>query len=454
MFHDSDAAKPTKARILSVSSTEFGGGAESSAWNLYKRYQRLGHDSWLAVGAKSSRDPNVFVVPNAARRNAWVRGWRRLQLRGKGTRAEKLTHVLGKLARLGEPRRTLHYMQGIEDFHYPGTAELLSLAPQRPTIVHCHNLHGNYFDLRAICRLSAELPVIVNLRDAWMLTGHCAHSLGCERWKFGCGACPDLTIQPSIQRDGTSYNWSRKARIYASSRLYVCTPSQWLMDKVHESMLSGALYKVIPNGVDIDVFRPGNQSDARCRVSLPQDGQVVLLTGHNEFKDVEKSKYALSLLTSSEGESLTFVCLGVSAAEHILGRGRMIYRPFVHDPKDLVSYYQAADAYLHVAKAEVFGKSIVEAMACGTPPVATAVGGVPEVIQHMVTGILVPPNDVGQLAEGLSRVLRDQPLRNRIAVEGLAHARAHFSIDGQAASFLAWYSEVIDDWAQWKLSLS
>src|SRR6266851_2330062 len=252
-------------RILSVSSAEFAGGAESSALNLYKGYKRLGYDSWLAVGEKRSTDPDVFVIPNAARRNKWVRMWRRVQLRGKGTPVESVTHGLGKLARLGEPRRTIDWQLGREDFHQPGTAEILDLTPRRPTILHCHNLHGNYFDLRALPRLSAEIPVIVNLRDAWMLSGHCAHSLGCEKWRSGCGACPDLTLQPSILRDGTAYNWSRKARIYAASRLYVSTPSQWLMDRVHSSMLSGAQYRVIPNGIDTTIFRPGRQDTARDR---------------------------------------------------------------------------------------------------------------------------------------------------------------------------------------------
>ena len=72
---------------------------------------------------------------------------------------------------------------GFENFNYPGTWKLLNLPPKPPTIVHCHNLHGFYFDLRFLPRLSQQIPVILNLRDTWLLTGHCAHFMDCERWK-------------------------------------------------------------------------------------------------------------------------------------------------------------------------------------------------------------------------------------------------------------------------------
>ena len=65
----------------------------------------------------------------------------------------------------------------------------------------------------------------------WMFTGHCAHSLECELWKNGCGHCPDLTLYPSLLRDGTKSNHALKRRIYKKSKLYISTPSKWLMEK-------------------------------------------------------------------------------------------------------------------------------------------------------------------------------------------------------------------------------
>jgi glycosyltransferase involved in cell wall biosynthesis len=375
-----------------------------------------------------------------------VRTWRAVQLFRKGSRVGSVAHQVGKLARFGEPTRTLDYFRGREDFHHPGTADLLTLPPQRPTILHCHNLHGNYFDLRLLPALSRELPVILNLRDAWLLSGHCAHSYGCERWKTGCGSCPDLTIQPPIRRDESAYNWSRKAAIFASSRLYVTTPSQWLMDRVSLSMLSGARSKVIANAIDTEIFQPGNKQRARHELGLPSGGKVVMLTAHNQFKDLETMKAVLSELSPDTKTPLTFVCVGPNAPDHTLGA--------VEDPKVMAQYYRAADTYLHVAKAETFGKTIAEAMACGTPPVSTAVGGIPELIRNLETGILTPQSDLRALTDGLSLVLGDETLRDRMAAACALDARKRFNMDVQVNSFLAWYEEVLNDWTQWRSSQS
>src|SRR5439155_11546406 len=116
--------------------------------------------------------------------------------------------------------------------------------PQRPDLVHCHNLHAKYFDLRVLPWLSRQVPVVLTLHDAWMLSGLCCHSFDCERWRTGCGQCPHLTLYPTIYPgipDATHLNWKRKRKIYRRSRLYVATPSRWLMQKVKQSILAPAV---------------------------------------------------------------------------------------------------------------------------------------------------------------------------------------------------------------------
>ena len=134
------------------------------------------------------------------------------------------------------PKRRLDLYRGREIFDYPGTAAIPDLPPERPDVVHCHNLHGGYFDLRELAPMSHRLPVAMTLHDEWTFTGHCGYRLGCERWRIGCGSCPDLTIYPAIRRDGTKPNRPRKRAIYEKSRLYVSTPSQWLMDRAQVSI--------------------------------------------------------------------------------------------------------------------------------------------------------------------------------------------------------------------------
>jgi glycosyltransferase involved in cell wall biosynthesis len=340
-------------------------------------------------------------------------------------------------------------LRGVENFHHRGTRHLLDLTPARPDIVHCHNLHGGYFDLRRLPWLSRRVPVILNLRDTWALAGHCAGFQGCERWKTGCGSCPDLGIYPPLKRDTTAANWSRKRSIYANSRLYVTAASQWMMDQIAQSMLQGAKSKLIANGIDLATFRPGDRNHARRALDLPVDGTIVLISAHSSFKPPEPMLDVVRSL-KLPGVRLTVVCLAKTQQPESWSHAMAIYRPRQFDPAAMALYYQAADAYLQIAKAEAFGKAIVEAMACGTPVVANAVAAVPDLIRNRETGMLVPSDDPSLLAEALALVLTDRDLRLRIGAQGSEEARRRFSLDRQVAEFLDWYEEVIEDWTSWK----
>lgn len=340
---------------------------------------------------------------------------------------------------------------GRENIDFPGTYRLLQLPPQLPDIVHCHNLHGNYFDLRALPWLSRRLPVVLNLRDAWLLTGHCALPFACERWKTGCGNCPDLTIYPSIRKDATAYNWRRKRDIYAQSRLYITTVSHWLMYKVQESMLLGAAHQVIPNGIDLTVFRPGDKYTARRELGLSLTSRIVFYAANggseSPWRDFRQLITAMRELAVSSTEELTLICLGQrnSVQDCISGKLRVKYYGFERDPNRMAALYQAADVYALPALAEAFGKTVTEAMACGTPVVATAVDGIPEQIVDGETGFLVPKSDVTDMATAIRRLLEDLSLRHRLGDAAADHARRSFGLDRQVDGFLNWYTDVRRD---------
>ena len=80
--------------------------------------------------------------------------------------------VVDGLERIAEPIRKLKIRQGLEDFEFRVTRRRLNLTPERPDVIHCHNLYEGYFDLRALSALSRHVPVILTLHDEWLLTGH------------------------------------------------------------------------------------------------------------------------------------------------------------------------------------------------------------------------------------------------------------------------------------------
>jgi glycosyltransferase involved in cell wall biosynthesis len=428
-------------RILQVSSSDIAGGAERVAWNLFQQYRNLGYRSHLAVGYKRSSDPDILLIPNDERRTKWAQWWLKSNSATPSVVARKVA----------EPIRTLDQFAGLEDFNFPGTHELLKLPPQTPTIVHAHNLHGDYFDLRFLPALSRKVPVVVSMHDAWLLSGHCAHSFDCERWLNGCGECPDLTIYPALRRDGTARNWQRKQRIFAKSNLYVSTACHWLMNKVEMSMMVPAVrqQKIIPYGVDTSVFKPLKKEDARTQLNLPLNAHVILFTANrirkNIWKDYETMRAAIAKVdVLVRDKPVIFVALGEEAPTEQLGSAEIRFFPFRSEVNEIACFYQAADVYLHGARIDTFPNAVLEALACGTPVVASAVGGIPEQIIERETGFLVACGDPEPMAARIVQLLSED-VNQRVSCAAAEDAKKRFTLDRQVGDHVSWYQEILED---------
>jgi glycosyltransferase involved in cell wall biosynthesis len=438
-------------RIAQVSTVDVRGGAEQVALNLHTAYRARGHTSWLAVGEKRNDDPNIRLLPNDATRGRWARFWQGVAANLQpAASAGRVATVLGRLAgALAEPDRRLAYYLGREDLDFPGTRRLLALAGEQPHVVHAHNLHGGYFDLRQLPWLSEQVPLLLTLHDAWLLSGHCAHSFECDRWRTGCGRCPDLSIYPAVRRDATAYNWRRKRAIFAGSRLFVATPSRWLMRRVEESILAPAIVesRVIPNGIDLSVFRPAGRHAARVALGLRPDGPVLVATGidaaRSAWKDLRILREAVTRLAEHwAGQRIRLLVLGATGPSEDVGAA-IRFVPYRSDPRDIATYLQAADVYVHAARADTYPLAVLEAMACGTPVVASAVGGIPEQVDDGQSGFLVPSGDAAALAACLHLVLSDESLRSRLGARAAERAQRSFDFERQVDAYLDWYTELV-----------
>jgi glycosyltransferase involved in cell wall biosynthesis len=403
-----------------------------------------------------------ILLRQDAYRSLWARAW-------LGSVAPNMPPSLdrsrfAKLTRwIAEPRRRSRIRSGFEDFDFPSTFPVISRAiRERPSILHFHNLHGGYFDLRALPRLNALAPVVLTLHDQWSFTGHCAHSFECKRWTLGCGECPDLTIYPGIPRDRTAENFIAKREIFSHARLHLATPSRWLMERAERSLLSPAIVekRVIPNGVDTDVFRPGDRRVERARLGLPSEPRIVLCFGaaarSNHWTNHELLRSTLRYLAQEGPSDIVLVLLGSDGSLEDRVEGlRVLHRPFEQNVETVAAYYRASDIYLHPASADTFPTTVLESLASGVPVVATAVGGIPEQVKSvagidasasprtLATGILVDPQDQTGLGRGIETLMLDDDLRHSLADNGARIAGAEFSITLQAQRYLDWYREIL-----------
>jgi glycosyltransferase involved in cell wall biosynthesis len=445
-----------KMCILQVNTEAVAGGAGKVALNLSKEYKQRGYKSWLAVDHNRGEDSEALLVPmlpDGDHRNRWARVWLKIadSLSTSAGRVRGVEKLRNWLRYLAEPWLLLDIGRGHEDFNFPGTWQLLELPPERPDILHCHNLHGGYFDLRALPWLSHQIPTILTLHDAWLLSGHCAHSFDCERWKMSCGNCPDLTIYPGIRRDATSYNWQRKRQIFERSQLYVATPSHWLMGMVKQSILAPAIKeaRVIPNGVDLSIFHPANKQAVRTALNIPPHALILLFVAYgirrNIWKDWETLRSVIALVAERLCEKdVFFIALGEDAPAEQIGRASIRFIPYQMDPRIIARYYQAADVYVHAAKAEAWGLTVTEALACGTPVVATAVGGVTEQVENGETGFLVASKDVKAMATHIIGLLTDETHHHQLGQNAAQIARERFDLNRQVDDYLEWYQRIVE----------
>jgi sugar transferase (PEP-CTERM/EpsH1 system associated) len=110
------------------------------------------------------------------------------------------------------------------------------------------------------------------------------------------------------------------------------------------------------------------------------------------------------------------------------------------DRSDVEALLPQFDVFALPSQAEGISNTLLEAMACGCAPVATAVGGNPELVQDDGNGLLVPPSDSEALARALARLVAEPALQQRLAQASLTRARDEFSLQGMVAAYGALYA--------------
>lgn len=214
---------------------------------------------------------------------------------------------------------------------------------------------------------------------------------------------------------------------------------------------------VIPCGVDTALFSPMDPIEARRQVGL-DDQRVLLFVGRlDPIKGAETLLRAFVSLRRELRESATLLVVGGTRDDRWNGTGEAarLRRLTVELGIDasvrflgplpqerLPLYYAAADCCLMPSYYESFGMVALEAMACGTPVIASRVGGLATTVQDGVTGYLVPEGNPEALAERTAQLLRDDTLRRRLGAEALRWAR-QFQWETIAEAICALYGELV-----------
>ncbi len=198
---------------------------------------------------------------------------------------------------------------------------------------------------------------------------------------------------------------------------------------------------VIHPGIDLDRFRPGTpNARLRCELAEGHAGRLIAVLGRlDEKKGVHRLVDAVDRLGESCADVQLIVVgeggtgspryteqLRVDAVRRL---GERVH--FAGRRSDVPEILRSVDVLVVASDAEPFGLTALEAQACGTVVVGTDAGGLPEFVEHDVTGLLVPPGDVEALAGAIERVLLDDELRARLVAEAERRARPARGLEAQ-----------------------
>jgi glycosyltransferase involved in cell wall biosynthesis len=186
--------------------------------------------------------------------------------------------------------------------------------------------------------------------------------------------------------------------------------------------------EVIYNGVETDVFYPGNAQIAREKLGLPVNAKIILYIGN--LLPVKNPGLALEsfgrLVSESQAPAdLRLVFIGQGALERELrgnaesmGISAQILFVGAQPPAQVAEYLRAADVLCLPSDNEGLPNVLLEALACGKPVVATRVGGIPEVLNRPELGRLVPARDAKTMTKALTEILLTPPSMDFIASVG------------------------------------
>jgi glycosyltransferase involved in cell wall biosynthesis len=280
-------------------------------------------------------------------------------------------------------------------------------------LVHLHTV-ADWFNVPSwLETLPPGIGVVINLHDMWHFTGGCFLYRGCDRFTETCAPCPIL--KTPLNRVLAKDEQRRKLQAYQSRRVQFVANSQWLADLADRSAIVRACgcSRVIPPGIDTDVFRPQEKAQCRVELGIPTDA-FVIAAGAASLRDINKNiPWLLEQLAGlSELEDVLVMLLGEGTLQIPIGLNARLTGG-VGDRIKRATLYNAADVFVNASLMETYGLMLIEAMSCGIPVVAFRTGGVPEAIPNE-GGILCALLDAAAFKAAIQKLRHSEALRNEL----------------------------------------
>lgn len=313
----------------------------------------------------------------------------------------KINHFIAKLR--GQLYGGCHY----------STRRLCSIIKrEKPDVVHLQCINGFFVNIWSLLAWLKKnnIKTVLTLHAEFMYTANCGHARDCERWKTGCGNCPQLkTDIRSFGIDGTSSSWKKMKRAFDgfTHNMTIVSVSPWLMMRAKQSpFLADKEHCVVMNGLDTEVFcRRNTESLRQC---YQEDKKLVLFATTcltNSPDDLKGGRYIIELAKRVEQDNIIILVAG-NYEENLDLPTNMILLGRIGSQDLLAQYYSMVDLTVLASLRETFSMVTAESLCCGTPVVGFEAGG-PETIAIPEYSCFVSQGDVDALTEAVRKMLQE-----------------------------------------------
>jgi D-inositol-3-phosphate glycosyltransferase len=380
------------------------------------------------LGGKETGGMNVYVRDlsrELARRGVYVDVFTRSQ-------NPHLPHIMHSL---GETGRVIHIPTGPEEpynknlvfDHLPEFVDNVLAFAQREGITY-DVIHSHYWLSGWAAR---------DLRDEWSRQGREApiiqmfHTLG--HVKNQIAAPSERESQRRIDKETEIVGFV--------DHIVAATPAEE-RQLVRYYSADRRKITIIPPGVDTELFHPHSPEDAKSRLGVKPCNRMLLFVGRIEpLKGVDTLMRAMALLAHERPAWAGNICVAIiggdpdtSENEELerlktiraeLGITDLVTFLGARDQDKLHHYYSAAEMVIMPSHYESFGMVALEAMACGTPVIASEVGGLAHLVRNGKNGLHVPNGNPVELAKAIARLVDDHELRERLGQRAHQYAQQY-----------------------------
>jgi glycosyltransferase involved in cell wall biosynthesis len=330
-----------------------------------------------------------------------------------------------------ENRKELKFSPGIFGINIQKTREF-----SEADLIHLHWICNGFIDIKYLSGI--DKPIVWTLRDMWPFTGGCHYSLDCDKFQTKCGSCPQLGSKR--KRDLSTFIQKRKQKAYPDHITYVGI-SNWMTEQAKKSRLIGdSRVEMIPNNIDLKHFYSSDKDEARNYFNLPSD-KPILLFGSHYLKSIYKGYDILFEVLDNMDLDVQILYFGRNDTDELKQLSMdATYLGFLNTTEMRMAY-TAADVFISPSRAESFGKTVAESMACGTPVVCFDDTGSADIVDHKTNGYLAQPYSTDDIISGVKYVL-NHPDSKALAKNAIEKAKVYDPKD-VARKYLDLYSRIL-----------